>query len=1127
MKISKVFHATGLRFKLLLGCLLLASVTSLAKPSVAQVLKKMIKKFEAPKGSLSNALKKLEKSADINIAYDEAVIKNIKVDKASFEDQMVEVILKDLLSHSKLSYQEKFNTVLIFEPGKENTPSLKMLEQEKEATISGTVTFNGNPLIGATVVIKGTSNGVGTDANGHFKLSAKLKDDAVLVVSMIGFKTIEKMIGDERTFSFQMEEVAIGLNQLVVVGYGSQRKALISGAIADVPLDKLNSRSLNNVQDAIQGKVPGVLIENQGGDPTSASKVFIRGMGGINGESVLYVVDGMIYKGGPINPNDIESISVLKDASAAIYGAQASGGVILITTKKGKMGSMSINLDAKNGWQTVAKTLNTLTAKQFADVENAAYDAAGIPRSPAFDASVYPEGQLTLTDWQDEIFRTAKIQDYNVEVKGGSEKSHYYMSFGYRKQEGILLNTYNERYGFRLNTDMQMKPWLKVGENLSFTFQDGNGANTTSPYSGVIYTALGYPRNITPYTEDGAFSGMPEDYAASYGDLANPVAILKRLDNKNPYFNISVNPYAEIRFTKALKFLSSLAVTKGMRNNKVFTPKVPEIGKINNSNNLYQMMSNHTDILSEQTLTYNHMFNGIHHLTATAGYSFQKNESEYMSAEAQNFNDGSEIYRYFVNGADYLKPNSGKDKFALESYIGRLNYEYKSKYLLGLLGRIDGTSKVPRKNRYQKYYAITGGWIASEESFLKDNVEWLNFLKVRGSYGLIGNLASLPGNAYNATLSTYNIYIGQDGKQQSGYAENTISNPDLTWARSKQLDFGLDLGFMNNRLSLVVDYFDKTIEDMILAVDLPSTSGVSNQMYQNVGKVKDKGWEIGLTYRSEQDKDFTWEVTGSMSTLDNRLISLGDRTSISTSGINIRSSLTPVRIETGHPLYSYWVVESAGLFQSDKEAQDYKSSDGTVIQPNAKAGDRKFVDRNDDGQINDEDKYFAGTPFPKVNYGLSFNAGYKGFDLNIFAQGVAGVKLFNALKYTNINPSIGTNYNMLTGILDAWTPENTSTDIPRLNTKDPNGNYGTVSDWYLEDGGYFRIKNVTLGYTFPRTFLSKAGLNNLRVYATGSNLFTFTKYDGFDPEIGMDQVGIDKGRYPLARTVLVGLNVNF
>ncbi|RAJ11085.1 TonB-linked SusC/RagA family outer membrane protein [Chitinophaga skermanii] len=1126
MQLTKVLSSIRSKSAVALWMLMLASTaTASAVSATAQALQKVMKKFETPVGNLSTALKKLEHDAHVNFAYDEAVLQKVQVKAQVFQNASVASILQELLGKSSLQFQERFNTVLIFDAS-QPARSLSAIQEEK-IKVTGTVAYKDGPLAGATVMVKGTTTGVTTDSKGNFSINTTTSPNLTLVVSMIGYGTKEITVGNERTFNITMEETTIGLNQLVVVGYGSQRKALISGAIAEVPLDKLNSRSLNNVQDALQGKVPGVMVQNQGGDPNSPAKVYIRGIGGINGESVLYVVDGMIYKGGPINPNDIESISVLKDASAAIYGAQASGGVILITTKKGKAGSMSINVDVKNGWQSVAKKMDVLSAKQFADVENAAYDAAGIPRSEAFDGTKYPGGQLTLTDWQDEIFRTAKVQDYNVEVKGGSDKSHYFMSFGYRKQDGIILNTYNERYGFRLNSDVQMKPWLKIGENLSFTFQQGNGANTTSPYSGVIYTALGYPRNVKPYNADGTFAGMPIDYAGSYGDLANPVAYLKRLDNRNPYFNISVNPYAEIRFTKDLKFLSSVAVTKGMTSNKVFTTAVPEIGKINKNNNLYQMMSNHTDILSEQTLTYNHLFNGVHNITAVAGYSFQKNESEYLSAEGTNFNDERFIYRYLGNAGAFTKPQSGKDKRALESYIARVNYEYKSKYLLGLLGRIDGTSLVPSQNRYEKYYAVTGGWILTQENFIRENLTFLDFAKIRGSYGLLGNLGSLPSNAYNANLSASNIYMGKEGSLNQGYAENTISNPNLKWAQAKQSDVGMDLGFLNNRLSVTVDYFSKNIDRMILAVDLPSTSGVSNQMYQNVGEVRDRGWEFGVTYRSNDRSEFKWDIGASASTLKNELLSLGDRTSINTSNINVRSSLTPIRIQTGQSLYNFWVVESAGLFQTEKEIADYKASNGKQIQPAAKPGDRKFVDRNDDGVIDDNDKYFAGTPFPKLNYGISFNASYKGFDLNVFAQGVSGNKLFNALKYTNMNPSIGTNYNMLTGILDAWTPTHTNTDVPRLNSKDTNGNYGTVSDWYLENGAYLRLKNVTLGYTLPNNILKQAGLNTVRFYVTGSNLFTITKYKGFDPEVGTDEVGIDKARYPLARTIMVGLNVNF
>ncbi|QHS61023.1 SusC/RagA family TonB-linked outer membrane protein [Chitinophaga agri] len=1135
MQKDKVHFSSRLRSVLLTGLsMLVLASTAFALPSGAQALQKVLQRFQVQQGSLSAALKQLEAKAQISLAYDEAALRKIQVHAETYQKKSVVAILQDLLGQSSLKFEERYNTVLIYDSAAApatpagNIAAAGQQAQEK-ITLTGAVSDKNGPLIGATVMIKGTSNGTGTDGTGQFKLSVPAPANSlVLVVSMIGFKTQEIVIGTQRSFQVTMVENSMNLNQLVVVGYGTQRKATVSGAVADVQLDKLSSRSLNDANEALQGKAPGVIVQNNGGDPTSSPKVYVRGLGGINGESALTIVDGSIYTGGPINPNDIESINVLKDAAAAIYGARASGGVILITTKKGKEGAATVNFDAKIGWQYAAKKLDVLTAKQFADVENIAYGAAGKPLADAFNATKYPDGQITRTDWQDEIFRTGKINDYNVSAKGGTDKSRYYMGFGYRRNEGILLNTQSERYTFRLNSDAMVKPWLKVGENLSFTYSNGNGANTTSPYTGAIFTALGYPRQVTPRTPTGAFSGMPADYAGSYGDIANPVATLERMDNRTPVTAMNINPYAEVHLTKDLTFRSNFSFTKTFRDNKNFTTRVLEIGKINTSNSLVESINNETNLLAEQTLTYNKQFNGVHNLSAVAGYTYQHDEYTSLTVSASNFGDERDVYRYFDNAGAWLQPKSGKSERALEGFLGRVNYDYKGKYLFTALGRRDGSSLVGPANRYQNYYSVSGGWVFTEEEFIpKQSV--LSFGKLRASYGLLGNLASLPNNAIDINLTPVMVYMGANGTQLTGLAETALSNKNLTWANSRQVNFGADLAFFHNSLSFTADYFIKTTGNMILLVDPPGTSGVSVGAYDNVGKARDRGIELGINYNGRLGKDFTYGAGATLTKVDNKLLELtGNMPEIlATTGINVRSTLNPIVTRVGHQIYAYNVIKTDGIFQTQAEIDNYKNKDGKVIQPNAKPGDRKFVDANGDGSINNNDRQVVGSPFPSFSYGFSLNAAYKGFDINVFAQGVQGNKLFNALKYTNMNPSIGTNYNMLTGILNAWTPTNTNTDVTRIISTDENGNYGNTSDWYIENGSYLRIKNISLGYTIPAVLTNRAKIGAVRVYVTANNLFTITKYKGYDPEVGMDELGVDKGRYPQAKSVLVGLNVNF
>lgn len=513
----------------------------------------------------------------------------------------------------------------------------------------------GVTLPGVSVKVLGTQSGTITDGNGAYRI--EVGADAILSFSMIGYRTKEVKVGENQVINMVLSEERSTLADVVVVGYGTQKKETLTGAITIVGLDKLSSRSLNSVGEVLAGKSPGVIVTNEGGDPTATPRINIRGAGGINGESVLYVIDGSIFLGVPqLNPNDIESISVLKDGASAIYGARASGGVILITTKKGKSGKMQISFDAKLGQQSAWRKLEPLNAQQRAQVAATAAKNGGTTILPAFDASKYPDGQVTRTNWMDEVFRNGMVQDYNAAINGGSEKSNYYLSFNYRNAEGIVLNTQTKRYNFRINTEHEVTNWLKVGENLSYSSTNGNGANTSSDYTGALLSAIYYPTNGTPYNADGSFAGLPGgQYAGDYGDIVNPVADLQRIDINNPVNVLVVNPYVNVKLIKGLTFRSNLSITKSDAAFKSFTPKRPEVGKPVLSNSLQESSSRSNDFLAEQVLSYKATF-GSHQLDLTGGYSFQKTKSNSLSASGAGFDDESPQYRYLVN-ATVIQPS--------------------------------------------------------------------------------------------------------------------------------------------------------------------------------------------------------------------------------------------------------------------------------------------------------------------------------------------------------------------------------------------------------------------------------------------------------------------------------------
>jgi len=1097
----------------------------LASPSMAQKVEKSTVSLKAAKDrSAISLIKEIENATGLHFVYNPDLLAGHKAESDFSKNEKVASVLKKL----GLIYTEKGDYILL--------RSLPEPPKKADRILKGVVKDStGMTMPGVSVKVQGTSKATTTDANGKFTISAP--DDAILVFSMVGYKTKQVKFAGNDDITVILQEDKSLLSEVVVVGYGTQKKATLSGAVSTVSLDQLNSRSVNSVGEVLAGKAPGVIVTNEGGDPTSGPRINIRGSGGINGESPLYVVDGSIVTGAPItradgttgygapviNPNDIESISVLKDGAAAIYGARASGGVILITTKRGKSGKMQITFDGKYGTQSAWKKLQPLNAAQRAMVAATAAKNGGTAILPAFDPAKYPDGQITRTNWMDEVFRTGSTQDYNLGISGGTEKSNIFLSFNYRKAEGIVLNTNAKRYNFRINSDHQLTSWLKVGENLSFSSTNGQGANTSSDYTGALLSAIYYPTNGTPYNPDGSFAGLPGgQYAGDYGDIVNPVADLMRLDVNKPENTLVVNPYAVVNLAKGLTFRSNLSVTKGFYNSTIFTPKRPEVGKPVLINSLEEKQRTFNDVLAEQVLSYKTDIN-LHHLDFTGGYSFQKRKYKGFSVIGHGFDDESPSKRYLVNATVFEPAVSDLYSDALSSLFLRANYNYSDKYLLSLIGRHDGSSLIPNPdNRYQYYYSASAGWVLTKENFLAEST-WLSELKIRGSYGLLGNLGSLQQTDVSPLLQSTIAYFGQVPAVQNGYVSTVLANPNLTWAKSKQTNIGVDLGVLKNSLTLTADYFIKNTSDMILTRPLSGTSGLNSQTI-NAGVVQDKGIELGLTYNSQKNREFTYSINATLTKLKNKVIELAPGLNSITPSTNFRNEVAPLYITDGQPLYSYYVLKTQGIFQTQAEVDNYKNSKGVKIQPNAKPGDFKFADLDDSGSIDGKDRYFAGSAYPNFTYGLSFNANYKNFDLNIFAQGVYGNKLFNAVKRTTYSAS-GPSYNKLVGILDAWSPENPNGKVPIISTSDANGNFN-ASDFYVESGSYLRLRNITLGYTLPKSVSNRLRTGSVRIYATSNNLFTITKYSGFDPEIGMDNNGLDVGRYPQARSFLLGLSVN-
>ncbi|EHQ27666.1 SusC/RagA family TonB-linked outer membrane protein [Mucilaginibacter paludis] len=1065
--------------------------------------------------TMDASLEKLKKALN-NVAFNYNLddVAAVKVKASTFIGKPLRDVLNALTVNTVLEYREKYNTIIISRK--------KVVKIPVKIVITGTVKDKDGPIAGVTIRSKLSQAVTTTDVSGNYKIS--VEQNEVLVFSFIGYKTLEVVAGHSPLDVVLSADVT-GLSAVVVVGYGTQKRSDVTGAVGSLKVSNVKDRSVGSVTEMLQGQIAGVTVLNEGGDPTSLPTIRLRGQSSFNTEGPLTVVDGTIYNGGPIDPNDIESIDVLKDSYAAIYGAKAAGGVILITTKRGKQGKTNLNISVKGGNQDALKILQALNAADYADAINTAYDNAGKTRLPAFDATINPDSRITRTNWTDALFRTGHVQDYSLNISGGDDKSTFYVSGGYRKNDAILLNTNSIRYNFRVNSDHQIKSWLKMGESMSFSYNNGQGANTTSAYTGAILSAIFYPPNASVYNADGSFGGVPAQYAGSYGDVINPVAYLQRLDNSDAVNSFTINPYVEISLLKGLKFRSNLGVTKQLETIKNFSTRILEPGKKFFDNSLFQEQNNLMTVLAEQTLNFDRTFGQHHHVTALAGYTYQDDTQEFFSVNTDNYLSEDPAYRYLINGTLYptgIPLQGNKNESALISYLGRVGYDYKGKYFVNGIIRRDATSMLSSKNRTENYPGVSAGWLLSKESFFPAN-SLVSLAKLRASYGQSGNLAGLPNFPTSVSLAKTAGYLGSPATAITGSAIDGLANLDLRWEKATQTDFGFDLGLMNDRLNVTGDVFLKKNTQFLFKPPVAAVFGVSNPPFVNGGEIQNKGIELGIKYQGNIGK-LHYNLAANGSYIENKILDIlpGQQTILSTP--TVRDNLVPVQLSQGYPLYSFFGYKTAGLFQTQDQVNSYTNASGALIQPNAKPGDLKFVDLNGDGKLTDADKTYLGTPFPKFNYGFTANFNYGNFDLSVFLQGIAGNKIFNAVKYTGLNASIQ-NYNLLADAKNAWSPTNTNTSIPRLSASDANGNFGNVSDFYVENGSYMRIKNVTLGYTLPQMLMSKIAVRSARVFVNAQNLATFTKYTGLDPEVGINQNGVDLGLYPQSRIILVGINV--
>lgn len=1000
-----------------------------------------------------------------------------------------------------------------------------------QITITGKILDEaGFPLPGANIIELGTQNGVTTDFDGNFKLKTK-SDTGKITVSFIGYKN-QELIFSPTINEFKNLQLVLSndlLNEVVLIGYGEAKRNKITTAVGTAEnIKTINSRPVANLNDFLQGNIAGVTVLQNGGDPSRESLINIRGVGSVNLSNPLRIVDGSPYYGPAINPNDIESVSILKDAAAAaIYGVQAGNGVIVIKTKKGRLGKPVLNLNISGGIQTASNLPTALNAKQQADTYNLAADNAGATRLDAHDATKNPWGQITRTNWVNSIFRSAEFKNINATLSGASKKANYMMSGGYFSKEGVLVGTKYDRYSLRVKSEYDLFDNFTIGENLYFSRTNAVGANTNSGYSGSIINAIYMPSAAPIYDEQGKFHGVApfnlEKFAGAYGDVYNPVALLLRPTTKNPTNFINANIFGEYEIANGLKVKSSFTYNLTDKNHKRFQPKVPELGRTNKENSLIVETTDKNLWTWENQIDYTKSF-GFHNLGLTAVYSAQKSSYEYNYTKGTDFDREDAAYQYLGNAGSVAKKDIDFDanEVALTSATARLMYDFDGRYLFAASIRRDESSKPVGDKQVDYFPSVSLGWNIAKESFF--NVNAVNNLKLRASWGQLGNLD--PVSPYrSAPIKNTTVNIGEDGKvNDRGTYQGKITNANLLWEKIQTLNVGIDASFLDNKITFIADYFRKNTKDMVLeGLEDPNIGTDSD--FVNGGEVLNEGLEFTVGY-NDKFGDLGFRANANTSILmNNEVLNLNG---YNNSGIdyivhsdNVRSTLNPFRSAVGQPLYSYYLIPYQGIFQNQAEV-DAHALNGNKIQPNAKPGDLKFQDTNNDGKINDEDRVYMGNYFPNVTYNLGLNFDYKGIDLGFLFQGVAGSKAFNAYKYTTYNAALQ-GYNLDNRVVNAWTPQNTNTDIPRVSLEDNNANFSTNSSWYLEDADYVRLKNLSLGYTFDSEKFSWIKSSSLRVYFSADNVFTLTNYSGIDPEIGSK--GLDVGNYPLPRIYSAGISL--
>ncbi|WP_288860674.1 TonB-dependent receptor [uncultured Bacteroides sp.] len=979
---------------------------------------------------------------------------------------------------------------------------LPMCMFAQQITVQGVVKDQtGETVIGASVMEKGTTNGTITGIDGDFSLN--MSPNGTLVVSFVGYKTQEVQVKGQKQLQVVLSEDAEMLDEVVVIGYGTMKKSDLTGAVSSIGNKDIKDSPVSNLGQAIQGKISGVQIVDAG-KPGDNVSIKIRGLGSINNCDPLVVIDGVPTDLGlsSLNMADVERLDVLKDASAtAIYGSRGANGVVMITTKRGTEGKGKLAVSANYSFQNATNVPSLLNAAQYAELSNDMMVNSGRNPNPEW---ANPSELGAGTDWMDELLRTGVMQNYTVSYSGGNEKSHYYVSGGFLDQSGIVKSVNYRRFTFQSNSDAQVLKWLKFSNNITFS------ADTKKSGSYNIGDALKALPIYPVKNEDGSWSG-PDGNSEWYGSTRNPIGPTELNKSQTDGYNFLANLTAELTFTKWLKFKSTFGYDAKFWFIDNFTPKYNWKPTPTEETSRYKSDNKSFTYLWDNYFLFDHTFAEKHRVGLMAGMSAQWNTHDYLNAQKNVFMFDN--VHEMDNGEEMYAIGGNETEWALLSYMARVNYSYEDRYLLTATIRRDGSSRFGKKHRWGTFPSVSVAWRASQEKWFPKN-DYINDLKVRAGYGVTGSQASVGNYSYLASYNTSVYPFGISSGNQTALVSSTLANPYIHWEEVAQTNIGFDASLFNSRVMFSFDAYLKETRDMLVKASIPITSGFEDTTttYTNAGKVRNQGIEMSL-HTINLTGELGWETNLTATYNKNKIKDLNSDVPYYINQIN-NSYVT--MLAKDYPINVFYGYVTDGIFQNQSEVNTH------AVQPGAEPGDIRFRDLNNDGVINDSDRTVIGNPNPSWLFSMNNSLSYKGFELSVFLQGIAGNKIYNANNIDNTGMAAA--YNQTIDVLERWQGEGTSNSMPRAVFGDPNQNT-RVSDRFVENGSYLRLKNITLSYTFPKQWLQKARIENARLSLSCENVATITGYSGFDPEVGIN--GIDQNRYPISRTFSVGLSFNF